>query len=73
MAIEVAKHGVTAPMAKDSDFIRINTTEEEGHGATGSEGPSRNVFRIDPSIARMVSAAACRRLVIMVLDTAFFR
>ena len=48
---EIAKHGVAAPAAEDTYFIGVDSAKKESHGAAGTEGPSRNVIRLNPGMA----------------------
>ena len=51
MEIEVAKHGITPPAAKNLDAVGVNATEEECHGTTRLKGASSNVGRVNTSVA----------------------
>ena len=51
MTKKVTEHGVTAPAAKDPDFVRVNAAKKQGHGTAGTEGPRRNILRVDPGMA----------------------
>ena len=50
MGVEVSKHGVASPAAEDTDLIRVNAAEEEGHGTTGAKGPGGDIVWVDASI-----------------------
>ena len=36
MAMQISEHGATVPTANNTDGVRIDTSKEEGHGATGT-------------------------------------
>ena len=50
MGVEVAEHGVTTPAADDSNFIRIDAGEEEGHGSTSAKGASSYLVGMNTSV-----------------------
>ena len=50
VAKKVTKHGVTAPATEDTDFIRVNAPEEQGHGTAGRKGPCRDIIRVDSGV-----------------------
>ena len=51
VTMQVSEHRVAAPATDYADGVRVNATEEKGHGPTGTEGPSCNIGRVDACMA----------------------
>lgn len=43
--VKVAEHLIRAPSAEEPDDVCVDFGDQEGHGATGSEGAGRNLVR----------------------------
>ena len=42
--VQVSEHLVRLPAAQESNTVRIHVSAEEGHGASGAEGPGRDIL-----------------------------
>ena len=52
VSVEIPKHGVAAPASNDSNFVGVNSPEEQSHGAAGPKGASGDFIGVDASVAR---------------------
>jgi hypothetical protein len=41
--VKVAQHFVRAPPTEEANFVRVDRSAQEGHGAGGAEGPDADV------------------------------
>jgi hypothetical protein len=42
--VQVSEHLVRLPAAQESDTVRIHVSAQEGHRASGAEGPGRDIL-----------------------------
>ena len=52
VGVEVAEHGIAAPAADNANFVRLNTSEEEGHGSTRTKRAGGYLIRVNASMTR---------------------
>jgi len=48
--VEVAEHGIRAPLAKELDDVVVDMRTEERHGSGGMEGAGGNVCRAEAKL-----------------------
>jgi len=63
--VEVTKHGIRAPAAKELDFVFVDIGAQKSHGSTSAEAAGFDVFCGKPREASPRTRTAARRAFVM--------